>query len=161
MEVKNFEAVVLLLTNEDLLSEFKLSGIGAMRGAEDGNLSFPVSLSTPITPSTIRLSCKFLSFVSSDALTSSRFRAKLLVDVLLAGSGPAAGLVVFTFPVWKRPICESRSRTLALETCPVVSTDDTVDVEAAAVGAVDDDALVATSGVDEDAVASSFNGSVV
>lgn len=110
-----------------------------------------------------------MSFVSSDAFTSSRFRAKLRVEFLLAGSA-ADEVVAFVFPVWKRPISESRSRTLVLETCPVVSTADNVEVNAVVVevGVVDVvivvvvvvDALVDASGRD-DAVASSLNGSVV
>ncbi len=104
-------AVVRLLTRDDLLSEFRFSDNGAMRGEEAGTLSLPVSFSTPMIPSTILLSCNVLSFDSSGALTSSRFRAKLLDDVLAAV--PLA---------WKRPIAESLSRTLVLETCPVVSS---------------------------------------
>ena len=82
-----------------------------MRGAEAGTLSLPVSFSTPMIPSTILLSCKFLSFESSGALTSSRFLAKLLED----------DLAVVTL-LWKRPMRESLRRTLVLETCPVVSS---------------------------------------
>jgi hypothetical protein len=104
-------AVVRLLTRDDLLSEFRFSDSGAMRGEEAGTLSLPVSFSTPIIPSTILLSCNVLSFDSSGALTSSRFLAKLLDDVLAAV--PLA---------WKRPMAESLSRTLVLETCPVVSS---------------------------------------
>ena len=63
-------------------------------------------------PSTIRLSCKSLSFVSSGALTSSRFLAKDRAALAFLGWTEEETLV-WAAP-WNRPTMESLTRTRVL-----------------------------------------------